>query len=107
MPVENGNRTVSDGSLPKTLQSILAEIKPESAYFLEEQGHRTAYVVFDLKDASQIPAICEPWFLAFDATVELHPVMTVDDLGKAMGGIQETVKKYGRSAGAKSSRKAP
>ena len=92
--------------MPKTLQSILADIKPESAYFLEEHGHRTAYVVFDLKDASQIPAICEPWFLAFNATVELHPVMTVDDLGKAMGGIQATVKKYGRSTGAKSSRKA-
>src|SRR5436853_2347418 len=78
MPVENGNRTISDGSLPKTLQSILADIKPESAYFLEEHGHRTAYVVFDLKDASQIPANCEPWFLAFNAMVELHPVMTAN-----------------------------
>ena len=107
MPVENGNRTISDGSLPKTIQAILADIKPESAYFLEEQGHRTAYIVFDLKDTSQIPAICEPWFMAFNATVELHPVMTIEDLGKAMAGMQETVKKYGRSIGAKSSRKAP
>ena len=107
MPVENGNRTISDGSLPKNIQSILADVSPEAAYFLEEHGHRTAYVFFDLKDASQIPAMCEPWFLAFDASVELHPVMTVEDLGKAMGGIQDSVKKYGRSARAKSSKETP
>lgn len=33
IPVETGNATISDGSLPKTIESILADLKPEAAYF--------------------------------------------------------------------------
>ena len=36
-----------------------------------------------MQDASQIPAIAEPWMLAFNASIELHPVMIPDDLAKA------------------------
>jgi hypothetical protein len=47
-----------------------------------------------MQDASQIPAIAEPWFLAFDATVEIHPVMVPEDLAKAGEAIEKAVKKY-------------
>jgi hypothetical protein len=47
-----------------------------------------------MQDASQIPAIAEPWFLAFNACIEIHPVMTPDDLAKAGGAINEAVNKY-------------
>ena len=47
-----------------------------------------------MQDASQIPAIAEPWFLAFNASVEIHPVMIPDDLTKAGGAIENAVKKY-------------
>jgi hypothetical protein len=36
-----------------------------------------------LQDASQIPAIAEGLFLAFNAHIEIHPVMALDDLVKA------------------------
>ena len=42
----------------------------------------------------QIPAIAEPWFLAFNASIEIHPVMTLDDLAKAGGAIENAVKKF-------------
>ncbi len=47
-----------------------------------------------MEDASQIPAIAEPWFLAFNAAIGLHPVMTPEDLGRAAGAMEEAVKKY-------------
>jgi hypothetical protein len=47
-----------------------------------------------MQDVSQIPSIAEPWFLAFNASIEIHPVMIPDDLAKAGGAIENAVKKY-------------
>jgi hypothetical protein len=94
-PVEVGNAAIKDGSLSKTVESILADLKPEAAYFLASNGKRTALLVVDMKDASQIPALAEPWFLAFNASLEVVPVMVPDDLKKAGPTIKQAVKKYG------------
>src|SRR6266478_364069 len=67
IPVEAGNAAIGDGSLPKTIDSILADLKPEAAYFTDEHGKRSGFIFFDLKDASQIPSVAEPWFLASNA----------------------------------------
>ena len=101
IPVETGNATIGDGTLPKIIESILSELKPEAAYFAEENGKRTGFVVFDLKDTSQIPAVAEPWFLAFNAQVEFHPAMNLEDLKKATPGIEKAVKNYYSPARAK------
>lgn len=98
IPIETGNAAIADGTLPKTIESILAESKPEAAYFAEENGIRTGFIFLDLKDVSQIPAIAEPWFLAFDARVEIHPAMNIDDLKKAAPGIERAVKNHHRVA---------
>jgi hypothetical protein len=96
IPVEAGNAAISDGSLPQTMESILGDLKPEAAYFAEDNGKRTAFIFFDLKDTSQIPAVAEPWFLAFDAHVEFHPAMNLEDLKRATPGIEKAVKNYRR-----------
>src|SRR5712691_4122886 len=101
IPVETGNTTIGNGTLPKTIESILDELKPEAAYFAEENGKRTGFVFFDLKDTSQIPAVAEPWFLAFNAHIELHPAMNLEELKKAGPGIERAVKNYRRIAQAK------
>ena len=96
IPVENGNAAISNGSFPKTIESILGELKPEAAYFAEDSGQRTCFIFFDLKEPSQIPAVAEPWFLAFNAKVEFRPAMNLEDLKKAGPGIERALKTYGR-----------
>src|SRR5207244_2528343 len=98
IPVESGNAAARAGKLGATIQSILADLKPEAVYFTDSDGQRAGYIFLDLQDASQIPAIAEPWFLAFNASIEIHPVMIPDDLAKAAGAIDKAVKKYGGSA---------
>jgi hypothetical protein len=95
IPVEAGNDSLSDGSLQKTLESLLADLEPEAAYFFDQNGERGGFIVFDLKDTSQIPGIVEPLFHTFNAKVELHPAMNVADLKKA---LSELGKKQSKAA---------
>jgi len=94
IPVETGNAAAKAGKLGSRIQSILADLKPEAAYFSDDKGQRTGYLFLDLAEASQIPAICEPWFLSFNAAIEIHPVMVPEDLFKAAAAIKKAVKKY-------------
>jgi len=93
-PVEAGNRAIADGSIGRTIQSILDDVKPEAAFFTDNEGQRCAYIFCDMKDTSQIPAMAEPWFLAFNAKVEIHPAMNAADLAKAAPAIEQAVRKY-------------
>ena len=94
IPVEAGNAAVKAGKLGTTIQSILADLKPEAAYFTDNDGQRTGFIVFEMQDASQIPAVAEPWFLAFNARIELHAVMIPADLAKAGREFEHAVKTY-------------
>ena len=93
IPVDTGNASAKEGF--STMQKILEEQKPEAAYFVAENGQRTAYLVLHLDDASQIPAIAEPWFLAFEADIDAYPAMVPEDLMKAAPAIAAAVEKYG------------
>ena len=94
IPVESGNEAARAGKLGATIQSILSDLKPEAVYFTDSNGQRTAFIFLEMQDASQIPAIAEPWFLAFNASVEIHPVMVPEDLARAGSAIENAVKKY-------------
>ncbi len=96
-PVEVGNAAATEGTLGRTIESILQEQKPEAAYFLASNGKRSGLLFMELKDASQLPAIAEPWFLAFNASIDIRPVMTPEDLMKAGPVIEQAVKKYAQT----------
>src|SRR5258708_21377109 len=98
IPIEAGNAAARSGSLGTTIQKILADLKPEAAYFLEDSGQRTGIIFFDMKESSQLPAIAEPWFLAFNASLTVRPAMNTKDLANAGPGIEKAVKGYGKAA---------
>jgi len=92
MPHEPFNTLVREGTAGKKLEQILQAIKPEAVYFTEIAGRRTGILIVDLQDASKIPALAEPWFLTFQADIELHPVMSPEDLARS--GIDSLGKKW-------------
>ena len=83
MPHAAFNAAVRDGSAGQKLNRILEATHPEAVYFTELGGHRSAVMVVDVADPSKIPALAEPWFLTFEADVEIRPVMTGEDLARA------------------------
>ena len=89
IPTEAGNRTIKDGSLPKILEGAVARLKAEAAYFVAEDGVRTAMIFFDMRDSSDIPSIVEPLFMGI--VVELLPVMNADDLRKGLKNAMEAM----------------
>jgi hypothetical protein len=97
IPVEAGNAAAKAGTLGSTVEQILADLKPEAAYFFaDDSGQRSGSIVFDMKDTSEIPAIAEPWFLAFNARVSFRPIMNPQDLAKAGPSISKAAGQYGR-----------
>ena len=99
IPVEAGNQAARSGAFGAPFQKMLEAMKPEAAYFTSgATGERGGFVVFDLKDTSQIPAIAEPFFLAFNARITFVPVMNADDLAKAAPGIEKAVKQHSKGA---------
>jgi hypothetical protein len=94
MPVETANGAAREGKLGTTIESIVAELKPEAAYFIADEGRRTALIFFDLPDSSKLPSVAEPWFLAFNAEVTVVPAMDASDLSKAAGDIEKSAKKF-------------
>jgi len=99
IPVETGNEAARNGTLGSTLQKILADLKPEAAYFSEDNGERTGYVFFDMTKSSELPAIAEPFFLAFNAKITVRPAMNLQDLADSGPAIDHAVKNF-RPAGA-------
>jgi hypothetical protein len=88
MDTEAASRAIQDGSLPKLLEETMERLQPEAAYFGPEGGVRTAFIIFDLKDPSDLPSISEPLFRGAKANIEMIPVMNREDLQK---GLQQIV----------------
>ena len=92
-PHEPFNALVRNGTAGKKMKAILDALKPEAAYFTEQEGHRGAILIINLDNPSKVPALAEPWFLTFNADCEFRVVMTPEDLAKA--GLEELGKKWG------------
>jgi hypothetical protein len=95
IPMDRGNELAKNGTLGETIKTIMEELQPEAAYFSDIEGARGGYIVVEMDDASQIPAMAEPLFLGLGATIQVHPVMTPEDLAKGTPAIEQAAQKYG------------
>ena len=92
-PVETFNARLRDGTANQLMGRILEDLRPEAIYFTEMDGERGALAVVEIADASRIPALAEPWFLSFNASVKFRIAMLPEDLKRA--GLDALAKKWG------------
>ena len=93
---ERGDALIKEGRMGETMETILQALQPEAAYFTDVEGTRGGYLIIDMEDGSQMPAMTEPLLLGLGATVHMQPVMTPEDLRGAAGeALQRMGQKYG------------
>ena len=91
-PLEPFNSLVRGGRVGEIMGRILESIKPETAYFTEQDGKRGGIFVIDVKAPSDVPFFAEPFFLNFQATCKFRILMSPEDLQRA--GLEEMGKKW-------------
>lgn len=91
-PLEPFNTLTKNGTVAQVIEKVLGDIKPEAVYFAARDGKRGGTMIVDIADASRVPSIAEPLFLAFNATVTINIVIGPEDLAKS--GLDELGKRY-------------
>lgn len=91
-PHEPFNSLVKSGKAGQLLGKILDAIKPEAAYFTEQDGMRGATFVINVQNASDVPTFAEPFFLQFQANCRFRIAMSPEDLKNA--GLEDLGKKW-------------
>jgi|SRR5215475_9522993 len=84
-----GNKMVKDPEFLKNIEEYTKKFNCEASYFTEVNGNRTMIFVLDLPSPDLIPSVAEPLFQRFEANVELHPAMNLDDLKNAISRLRQ------------------
>jgi len=91
-PHEPFNTLVRSGKVGELMGRILDTIKPEAAYFTEQDGTRCGVFVVNLQRSSDVPTFAEPFFLNFQANCKFRILMSPEDLKEA--GLEALGKKW-------------
>ncbi|CAI8858912.1 panthothenate synthetase [Pseudomonas sp. fls2-241-R2A-110] len=90
-PNEPFNSLIKAGTAGQVIERILESIKPEAAYFTEQDGMRGGIFLVDVNEPSDIPALAEPFFLNFNASCKFRIMLSAQDLQKAdLGRLGQT-----------------
>ncbi|MET8896687.1 hypothetical protein [Streptomyces albogriseolus] len=87
MDTEKTNELIRSGKMPEVMKEALDRLQPEAAYFGPVDGQRTALLVFDLTDSSELPPLNEPFFTEMNARVEMTPIMNAEDMRKGLSAM--------------------
>ncbi|MEU9212058.1 hypothetical protein AB0D27_30010 [Streptomyces sp. NPDC048415] len=88
LDTEKGNELIRSGKLSEVIKEALDQLKPEAAYFGAVRGRRTIFLVFDMKDSSDLPPAGEPFFTELNAELEVFPIMNGEDLQKGLSQLR-------------------
>jgi hypothetical protein len=91
MDTEAASEAIKNGTMQNVVQSTMDRLKPEAAYFTADDGMRTAFIIFDMQDPSQMPTIAEPLFQPLKAKITMSPVMTADDVRSGLEQVAKTM----------------
>lgn len=80
MATEAGNAAIREGRLPDVIGEVIERLKPEAVYFVAEGGMRTALLVFEMDESTDIPYAAEPLFMGVGAEITFSPAMNLDEM---------------------------
>ncbi|WP_327132201.1 hypothetical protein OG311_14825 [Streptomyces sp. NBC_01343] len=83
-----GNEATRAGTMPRAMKKLMEKVKPEAAYFGPSEGVRSCWIVFDMQDSAEMPALLEGLFMELNAEIEISPVMNAEDLAKGPSQMQ-------------------
>lgn len=59
---------------------IYEQGKPEAAYFMPIEDHRSAAFILNMKSKDQVPAVVEPLCQRMGVTLDVIPVMNFEEV---------------------------
>ena len=81
IPLETGDEASKSGALPLKMQMAMQTLRPESAYFVEEDGKCECFFVFNL----DFVTLLKPLFPDIEASFHVTPVMNAAEFEQALG----------------------
>jgi hypothetical protein len=81
IPRAVGDEAAKSGALQRTVQSALAELKPEAAYFFEQDGNRECVFVVNL----DVAAMLRPLFPNLQPSIFVTPVVNAAEFQQGLG----------------------
>ena len=95
IPLEESDEGLKRDALLQTTQAAIERLKPESAYFFEEDGKSECIFVFNL----DIPSLLKPLFPNLGASFHVTPVMNASEFGLGAADKQWDKQRLGGAKG--------
>ena len=84
IPSEKWDEAQKSGTIQGTIESAMQKLRPEAAYFSEEEGKRECIFVFNL----DMPSLLKPLFPNLGASFEGRAVTNAAEFQQQFGGAE-------------------
>ncbi|MFD0276962.1 hypothetical protein ACFVHB_24075 [Kitasatospora sp. NPDC127111] len=82
------NAVINERAVAEKFDRIMSALKPEAVYFFARNGRRSQIMVIDVPDEASLPSVCEPFWLEFNAEVDVHICMNADELREGLSRLE-------------------